>query len=246
MRVEERRKRMPAPSGEVKGAADELQRFAMGVMKQNTKNVYRSSRYINLSFKTLYAMYLALFIVGMVSSVLAIYKGLTDPQIASVATLGGLSIASFLSLFLTRPLESLERTSIFTSWLTAVMNTYWSRLMYFSDLTTIDRDLDDATKDLVNHLKAMAETHTAALAKYQPPSSAEPAPSYSPPAQDYPQPTETPSADTAPLPEPSGEASENPPFETSIMTRSLRALQETPQRSDSVLQKLNKRGQPEF
>lgn len=146
-----------------------LREFAASVVKENTINVQNSSNYIRYSFWSLYVMYCLLFLIGLGTAICAVIKGLqtnTTGEAIGALVIGGLSAASFFSLFLARPLESLERNSIYASWLTMAVNTYWTRLLYFSKLETIDKDLENATDDLVKYLKTLADKHAVAIGKY--------------------------------------------------------------------------------
>jgi hypothetical protein len=146
-----------------------LNQFAEGVFKENVNGVRYSSWYVRVSFWVLFAMYVVLFLVGVVTAVFAIISGFqadTTGKAIGTLAIGGISAASFFSLFLIRPLESLERNAIYMAWLTAVQNTYWTRLMYFSDLEKIDDELEDATQDLVKDLTTLADKHAAATGKY--------------------------------------------------------------------------------
>lgn len=150
-----------------------VQKFAAHVFKENIINVSNTGDYIRRSFLTLYWMYVVLFVIGVFGAVLTVVKGLTAQSASDAggaAVIGGLSVASFLAIFVTRPLESLERNTIYDSWLTAVTNSYWTRLMYFNDPKTIDQDLKHATDDLVDELGKLADKHAGAISKYASPS----------------------------------------------------------------------------
>lgn len=154
---------------EQKKLLKQLNGFAEQVFKENVNGLRYSSWYVRASFWVLLTMYVALFVVGVVTAAFAIIRGFqanTGGEAIGTLALGGLSAASFFSLFLTRPLESLERNTIYMAWLTAVQNTYWTRLMYFSDLSKIDDELEDATQDLVRDLTTLADKHSAAIGKY--------------------------------------------------------------------------------
>jgi len=113
----------------------------------------------------------SLFGIGIVTAILAIVRSFTAQsagEAVGAVAIAGLSAASFFALFLTKPLESLERNSIYSAWLTAVTNTYWTRLMYFSDPRTIEGDLINATTDLVAELSRLSEKHAAATSRSGP------------------------------------------------------------------------------
>jgi len=116
---------LPAPKHADDTQLRELQQFANGVLQENTGNMIESNGYIRRSFHAVFWMYVVLFVVGVGTAVAATVKGYT----ASTATetvpalvFAGLSAASFFTVFVTRPLESLERNSIFSSWLIAITN----------------------------------------------------------------------------------------------------------------------------
>lgn len=162
---------LPAPKHADDTQLRELQQFANGVLQANTGNMIESNGYIRRSFHAVFWMYVVLFVVGVGTAVAATVKGYT----ASTATetvpalvFAGLSAASFFTVFVTRPLESLERNSIFSSWLIAITNSYWTRLMYLSDPQTVDAELKAATEDLVKDLGILADKYAAAYAKYPP------------------------------------------------------------------------------
>lgn len=160
---------LPAPKHADNTQLHELQKFANGVLQANTGNMIESNGYIRRSFHAVFWMYLVLFAVGVGAAVAAIVKGYTAATASEAVpalVFAGLSAASFFTVFVTRPLESLERNSIFSSWLIAITNSYWTRLMYLSDPQTVDAELKAATEDLVNDLGALADKYAAAYAKY--------------------------------------------------------------------------------
>lgn len=170
---------LPVPPGSDAGTIAAIQRFAAGIIEESTASAKASSRAIRRSRAQLTVMYLLLFAVGLATAVAAVVKGFTATEGAEAAgalVMGGLSAATFYSFFLARPLESLERNSIYSQWLTASVNSYWIRLAYLTNPDTIGADLEDATRDLVNDLRSLARYHAAATAKapglYEPPADA--------------------------------------------------------------------------
>lgn len=145
--------------------------FAETVVDENKKSALNSSHSIRRSYWTLYFMYSIMFTVGIVTAIVAIIKGSTaSSAVDTYSTLifAGLSAASFFTLFITRPLESLERNSIISSWLIAVTNTYWTALASFDDRDP-DKAYDHlkkATDDLTKKLGILADKHATAMGKY--------------------------------------------------------------------------------
>jgi hypothetical protein len=168
-------RRLPAPqyAPPFPSATDEelkmLHEIALAVLRQNKASMEQTSRYISRSYRTVFVMYVSLFVVGILTAAAAIYKGLIAQNgTAAIPSLifAGLSAASFFTLFLVRPLESLERNTFFSSWIVSVVNTYWTRLMYLNNLDNIDTDLKDATTDLITALSNLTDKYAAATGKH--------------------------------------------------------------------------------
>ena len=149
----------------------ELNSFARDVLKENVNSLETLSQYIRRSYQTVYLMYCALFLVGLSTAIAAIIKGITAQNgVEAIPSLifAGLSTASFFTLFITRPLESLERNTFFSSWIVAIMDNYWTRLMYFQNPQTIDANLKDSISDLVGEMSNLADKYATAIGKYPP------------------------------------------------------------------------------
>jgi hypothetical protein len=105
-------------------------------------------------------MYQAMFIVGLSGVVLAAVLGVWQ-GIEFALIFGGLSAASFITFFMSRPLTSLEQNIQFITWLGLIYNTYWTRLMYANNEATIQADLeailDRSISDIVALLDKQAE-----------------------------------------------------------------------------------------
>jgi predicted MFS family arabinose efflux permease len=116
-------------------------------------------------------MYVGMFLVGFGTAIAAIVRGFTAtnmPEAITAVAFLGLTAASFFTLFLVRPLESLGRDGIFSSWLLGAMNTYWTRVMLISDPAKGDAELKDANAELMVNLSALADKYAAAIGKYPP------------------------------------------------------------------------------
>lgn len=101
------------------------------------------------------AMYVVMFAVGIGLFVVA--ARLSSQQGTQLAGLffGGMGIASFLGYFMSKPLRSLEENLQFITWLGIVYNTYWTRLLYMQNNTTIQADLKEATAEAVTQIEHM-------------------------------------------------------------------------------------------
>ena len=165
------------PNDKSSGAVDEVRAFARGVISEGTRNAQASNKAVRQSRTLLTVMYVGMFLVGMLAAVASVVKGITadsGAEAAGAAVIAGLSAASFFSFFLARPLESLERNSIYSQWLAAAVNSYWTRLAYLDDPDTIGADLEDATPRSGARLKGLASQHAAAIAKAPIPAAPEP------------------------------------------------------------------------
>ncbi len=103
-------------------------------------------------------MYVVMFLIGaggiITAAVLAINKNVV------VATIfGGLSVVTFLTFFISRPLAALEQNLLFITWLGMIYNTYWTRLMYTSDVSTVQQDLEAIEKTALTELNRLVDKH---------------------------------------------------------------------------------------
>lgn len=137
------------------------------VVKNNISLRYAGG-YIRWSYTAVFVMYLLLFTVGLGTAVLAIIKGfLAQNETDTFSTLifAGLSAATFFTLFITRPLNSLEGNASLSSWLIAVMNSYWIQIMNFneanSDPMAMNNELQTATTTLISQLSALVDKQMA-------------------------------------------------------------------------------------
>ncbi len=115
-------------------------------------------------------MYRILFGVGVLAFLAAIvmaYVSRDNPvtAIGTAAIFGGLSVASFLSYFLSRPLQALEENLQFITWLGILYNSYWTRLAYLSDNDTVQAGLEDVTNDAIIGIKELLAAHAERTGK---------------------------------------------------------------------------------
>ena len=55
-----------------------------------------------------------------------------------------------------RPSAALERNAIFMPWVSIVLTTFWTRLLYLDDPATLDAKLGHAAKEASDELSAIA------------------------------------------------------------------------------------------
>ena len=157
------------PDIEGRSPDEVLADVTLTILDGNKANFDVVGRYVRRSFQTTYWMNVALFAIGVVAFGAAVIKGLTADTAAQAVpsvVFGGLSVASFVTAFIFRPVDSIERDSIYIAWLLSVVNTYWTRIAYFEKLSTIDQDLLSAEHDLVKQLAELADRHAANAEKY--------------------------------------------------------------------------------
>ena len=61
-----------------------------------------------------------------------------------------------LPFFVQRPSAALERNAIFMPWVSIVLTTFWTRLLYLDDPATLDAELGKAAKEASDELSAIA------------------------------------------------------------------------------------------
>ena len=149
----------PPPAGRDKAVDKELLLTWKDYMKegfqQNSKMFKSVLKAFMIPYWLTVAMYVALFLFGLGTFVLAaVLAG--GQKFDFSAIFGGLSAAAFLTFFISRPLRSLEQNVVLITWLGVIYNTYWSQLMNATDPATIQKDLDTITKATVKDLRALA------------------------------------------------------------------------------------------
>jgi hypothetical protein len=113
------------------------------------------------------AMYILLFLVGVGLFILAARLATgTGTQTASYI-FGGLGVVTFLAFFVSKPLRSLEENLQFITWLGIIYNTYWTRLLYMQNATSVHADLKDATSEAEASIGRLIDKNTA-LSKDRP------------------------------------------------------------------------------
>ena len=122
--------------------------------QQNNMMFSRVLRAFMVPYWLTVAMNVALFLFGWAPS--AWRRILRPSQNSNSAIFGGLSAATFLTFFISRPLRSLEQNVILITWLGVIYNTYWSQLMNITNPATVQQDLDSITKAAVKDLRALA------------------------------------------------------------------------------------------
>jgi hypothetical protein len=110
-------------------------------------------------------MYRLLFSIGTFSFIVAAALSAWTKESSFGLIFGGLGIAAFVSYFISRPLQALEENLQFITWLGVVYNTYWTRLAYMMDQETVQKDLQEATRDATNEIDKIIAKHAEVSGK---------------------------------------------------------------------------------
>lgn len=127
---------------------------------QNNQTMFEQvlNAFMNPYWTTVW-MYRILFGVGVVAFVMAALLAVTGQSDVTVGIFGGLSVAAFLAYFVNHPLRALEENLQFITWLGVIYNSYWTRMAYVTDLKSVQKELEDVTKDTIAQIDALMDKH---------------------------------------------------------------------------------------
>lgn len=152
--------RLPRPRhGDPLDTTQELRALAAAVLHEDVETLARTTDYLRRSYRVVFIGYVAMMIFGVAAIVAAFIKGLTAATIGeAVASVGlaGLTVGIFVAFFVQRPSAALERNAIFMPWVSIVLTTFWTRLLYLDDPATLDAKLGHAAKEASDELSAIA------------------------------------------------------------------------------------------
>jgi len=151
---------LPRPRhGDPLDTTQELRALAAAVLREDVETLARTTDYLRRSYRVVFIGYVAMMIFGVGAIVAAFVKGLTAATIGeAVASVGlaGLTVGIFVAFFVQRPSAALERNAIFMPWVSIVLTTFWTRLLYLDDPETLDAKLGHAAKEASEELSAIA------------------------------------------------------------------------------------------
>ena len=152
--------RLPRPRhGDPLDTTQELRALAAAVLHEDVETLARTTAYLRRSYRVVFIGYVAMMIFGVAAIVAAFIKGLTAASIGeAVASVGlaGLTVGIFVAFFVQRPSAALERNAIFMPWVSIVLTTFWTRLLYLDDPATLDAKLGHAAEEASDELSAIA------------------------------------------------------------------------------------------
>jgi len=141
-----------------------IEPFARMVIQANKNDFLKASRSQRFAFATMKWLFLAVFLIALGAMITAIRIATDIPEEgynwAQAGVVGGVAVMAvllFALLLYMKPLAALERNSVVTSFLTVVVNSYWTRLLYADDAREVDVYLEDATAYTVEHLGSLLD-----------------------------------------------------------------------------------------
>jgi hypothetical protein len=152
--------RLPRPRhGDPLQTTEELRALAASVLSGDIETLARTTAYLRRSYRVVFIGYVAMLVFGLAAVTAAFARGLTanstGASIAAIA-LSGMTVGIFVAFFVQRPSAALERNAIFMPWVSIVLTTFWTRLLYLNDEATLDQHLGRAAKEASDELSAIA------------------------------------------------------------------------------------------
>jgi len=152
--------RLPRPRhGDPVQTTAELRELAAAVLSEDVRTLARTTAYLRRSYRAVFIGYVAMLVFGVAAVAAAFVKGLTANNVGeAVAAVGlaGLTVGIFAAFFIQRPSAALERNAIFMPWVSIVLTTFWTRMLYLDDPATLDLKLGKAAKEASDELSAIA------------------------------------------------------------------------------------------
>jgi hypothetical protein len=161
------------PPGPAPAAGGSVESFARGVLQANQREFLRAARSQRFAFAIMKWLFLVVFLIALGAMIAAIRIATDIPEggynwahAGVVGAVGVMAVLLFLLLFYMRPLAALERNAVVQSFLTVVVNSYWTRLLYVKGAADIDIHLEDATAYTVQHLGALLDRQILGGSRY--------------------------------------------------------------------------------
>ncbi len=166
----------PAPAAPFRPPAPEMpgiEAIARAVIRSNQSDFLKAARGQRFAFATMKWLFLVVFLIALGALIAAIRIATDEPAggydwahagvVAGVATM---AIVLFALLLYMRPLAALERNSVVQSFMTVVVNSYWTRMLYVKEAADIDVHLEDATAYTVEHLGALLDRQLLGASRF--------------------------------------------------------------------------------
>jgi hypothetical protein len=162
-----------APWASASGETESLDAVARAILQANQQQFLRAARSQRFAFATMKWLFIVVFALALGAMIAAVRiathvpaAGYSWAHAGVVAAIAAASLLLFSVLLYMRPLAALERNSVVQAFLTVVVNSYWSRLMYAKDSGDAAAHVDDATAYAVEHLGALLDRQILGASKY--------------------------------------------------------------------------------
>jgi len=166
----------PAPAAPFRPPAPEMpgiEAIARAVIRSNQSDFLKAARGQRFAFATMKWMFLVVFLIALGAMIAAIRIAAEEPaggydwaHAGVVAGVAAMSIVLFALLLYMRPLAALERNSVVQSFLSVVVNSYWTRMLYVEEAADIDVHLEDATAYTVEHLGTLLDRQLLGASRF--------------------------------------------------------------------------------
>ncbi len=160
-------------SDQPNAAAANVEALARTILEANQREFLRTARSQRFAFATMKWMFLVVFAIALGAMIAAVRLASTPPatgydwaHAGTVAALAAMSLILFALLLYMRPLAALERNSVVQSFLTVVINSYWTRMQFVKGAGDVDTHLEEATAYTVEHLGALLDRQILGASKY--------------------------------------------------------------------------------
>ena len=157
--------RLPRPRhGDPLQTTAELRELAAAILQDDVQTLARTTAYLRRSYRIVFVGYVAMMAFGVSAVIAAFVKGMEASSLGEAAAavgLAGLTVGIFIAFFVQRPSAALERNAIFMPWVSIVLTTFWTRLLYLDDPETLDTKLGHAAKEASDELSAIALRYAA-------------------------------------------------------------------------------------
>ena len=157
--------RLPRPRhGDPLHTTQELRELAAAILEDDVQTLARTTAYLRRSYRVVFVGYVAMMLFGVAAVVAAFVKGMTATSVGQAAAaigLAGLTVGVFVAFFVQRPSAALERNAIFMPWVSIVLTTFCTRMLYLDDPETLDAKLGHAAREASDELSAIALRYAA-------------------------------------------------------------------------------------
>jgi len=151
---------LPRPRhGDPVRTTEELRALAAAVLEDDVQTLARTTAYLRRSYRVVFLGYVAMLLFGLAAVIAAFERGLTatsTTQAVVSGVLAGMTVGIFVAFFVQRPSAALERNAIYMPWVSVVLTTFWTRLLYLDDPATLDQKLGRAAKEASDELSTIA------------------------------------------------------------------------------------------